>query len=94
MFGWESLPWLVEMGVIGRAVKLGREMTKEEYAEAYKEEFDLVWNAMMKARVASDTAMANLYEHDRRTNAMSGALQWALAAGVLSFLVGMAALGL
>jgi len=97
MFGWESMPWLIEMEIMSKEAEFSREfgrpMTPVEKGEAYASATKKVFDALMASRVQADMAMANLCESERRSASMSGPLTFALIAGavalVVSLIVGM-----
>ena len=87
MFGWESLPWLVELDVLSQRMDAGGTLTKEQESEAYKTAYKRVFESLMNGRVKADMAMANLHEHDRRSASMSGAMKFGAVAFFAAFIV-------
>ena len=93
MFGWENMPRLIEMEIMSKEVEFSREfgrpMTPAEKGEAYASATKNVFDALMASRVQADMAMANMYESERRSASMSGALTFALIAGAVAFVVSL-----
>jgi uncharacterized membrane-anchored protein len=87
MFGWQGLPWLIELQIATEEHKLDRKLTQEEVSAIVKRLFD----ATLESETQHTLAMTNLHEADRRNASLSHVATCALVVFVIVLVVALAA---